>query len=101
MIVKGKLIKLLPEASGINKKTGNEWKKQEFIINTGDEYNPEICISAFREHIETIKNIPINTEIVVSINLYSKHYQDNRYFHNITAWKIEPFNELDEETNPF
>jgi hypothetical protein len=93
--VKGKLIKLLPELKGINKKTGNEWKKQDFIINTGEEYNPEICISAFREHIETINNIPVNSYIEVAINLYSKNYQENKYFHNITAWKIEKVDGLE------
>ena len=96
MIVKGTLKKMLPEISGINK-AGNEWKKQDFVIDTGAQFNPELCISTFKENIDTIKNISIGSYIEVEINLYSKEYND-KYFHNITAWKITV---LDNEETPF
>lgn len=96
MIVKGKLKKLLPEISGINK-AGNEWKKQDFIIDTGAQYNPELCISTFKENIDTIKNISIGSYIEVEINLYSKAYND-KYFHNVSAWKIDV---VEDDKNPF
>jgi len=96
MIVKGKLKKLLPEISGINK-AGNEWKKQDFIIDTGAQFNPELCISTFKENIDVIKNINIGSDLEVELNLYSKPYND-KYFHNIIAWKITV---LDNEQTPF
>tara|TARA_R100001440_G_scaffold171_1_gene502 strand:- start:3484 stop:3774 length:291 start_codon:yes stop_codon:yes gene_type:complete len=96
MIVKGKLKKLLPEISGINK-AGNEWKKQDFIIDTGAQFNPELCISTFKENIDVIKNIKIGSELEIELNLYSKPYND-KYFHNIIAWKITV---LDSQETPF
>ena len=96
MIVKGKLKKLLPEISGINK-AGNQWKKQDFIIDTGAQFNPELCISTFKENIDVIKNINIGSDLEVELNLYSKPYND-KYFHNIIAWKITV---LDNEQTPF
>lgn len=97
MIVKGTLKKMLPEISGISKITGKEWKKQDFVIDTGAQFNPELCISTFKENIDTIKNIPIGSYIEVEINLYSKEYND-KYFHNVQAWKITL---LDNEETPF
>ena len=97
MIVKGTLKKMLPEISGISKITGKEWKKQDFVIDTGAQFNPELCISTFKENIDTIKNISIGSYIEVEINLYSKEYND-KYFHNVQAWKITL---LDNEETPF
>ena len=97
MIVKGTLKKMLPEISGISKITGKEWKKHDFVIDTGAQFNPELCISTFKENIDTIKNIPIGSYIEVEINLYSKEYND-KYFHNVQAWKITL---LDNEETPF
>ena len=40
--IKGKLSRKLSIESGTSK-AGNEWKKQTFILDTGSQYNPEIC----------------------------------------------------------
>ena len=100
MKLKGKLKSILPEQTGTSK-AGKQWTKQEFIIDSGDDYNPEICITAWGETIGAINKTEIGSEIEVSINLYSKPYQDNKYFHNIVAWKIEAAKEEDSNDTPF
>jgi len=87
MKVTGKLVKLLDTETGTSK-TGKEWKKQQFVLETQDEYNPHICITTFGDNIENIKNIKIGTEITAHINVGSKEY-NGRYYHNINLWKIE------------
>ena len=42
----GKLVKTLEIESGTSK-AGKEWKKQSFIIDTGSQFNPEICFNLF------------------------------------------------------
>ena len=91
------IIQLLPPKIIYKFKAGNEWKKQDFIIDTGAQFNPELCISTFKENIDVIKNINIGSELEVELNLYSKPYND-KYFHNIIAWKITV---LDNEQTPF
>ena len=44
--IKGKLVKKLTVETG-TAKTGKEWKKQGFVIDTGAQFNPEVCFSLF------------------------------------------------------
>jgi len=88
MKVNGKLVKFLEVQKGISK-AGKEWMKQEFVLNTGDDYNPEICISVFgKEKVEGLKQFNEGQQLEVSVNVYSREWK-GRYFHSIDAWQIE------------
>tara|TARA_B100000427_G_scaffold305673_1_gene291840 strand:+ start:163 stop:516 length:354 start_codon:yes stop_codon:yes gene_type:complete len=89
--IKGVLSKKLETESGTSK-AGNEWKKQSFIINTGSQYNPEICFQLFgEEKIEMLTHHNEGDQVIVSFNLSSREY-NGRYFHNVDAWRIENIN---------
>ena len=93
--VKGKLSRKLNIESGVSK-AGKEWKKQSFLLDTGSQYNPEICFQLFgEEKIEILKHHNEGDQVEVSFNLSSKEY-NGRYFHNIDAWRIESMNESNE-----
>ena len=86
--VKGTLTRKLEIESGTSK-AGNEWKKQSFLIDTGNQYNPEICFQLFgEEKIEMLNHHDEGSKVEVSFNLSSREY-NGRYFHNIDAWRIE------------
>ena len=86
--IKGKLVKKLSIESGTSQ-AGKEWKKQSFIVDTGSQYNPEICFQLFGdEKINLLKGHAEGNQIEVSFNLSSREY-NGRYFHNIDAWRIE------------
>jgi len=86
--IKGKLSRKLSIESGTSK-AGKEWKKQSFVIDTGSQYNPEICFQLFGEDkIEMLKHYNEGDELDISFNLSSREY-NGRYFHNIDAWRIE------------
>ena len=88
LTITGKLSRKLSIESGTSK-AGNEWKKQTFVLDTGSQYNPEICFQLFgEEKIELLNHYNEGEQIKVSFNLSSKEY-NGRYFHNIDAWKIE------------
>ena len=87
LAITGKLVRLLDIESGTSK-AGKEWKKQSFVIDTGAQYNPEICFNLFgEEKINLLKDINTGEEIEVSFNLSSREY-NGRYFHNVDAWRI-------------
>ena len=46
--VKGKISSKLSVENGTSK-VGKEWKKQSFLVDTGAQYNPEICFQLFGE----------------------------------------------------
>ncbi len=86
--LKGKLSRKLNVESGTSK-AGKEWKKQSFLIDTGAQYNPEICFQLFGEDkIEMLNHHNEGDQVEVSFNLSSREY-NGRYFHNIDAWRIE------------
>ena len=58
------------------------------MIDTGAQFNPEICFSLFGEDkIAMLQGINPGEEIEVSFNLSSREY-NGRYYHNIDAWRI-------------
>ena len=86
--VKGKLSRKLSVESGTSK-AGKEWKKQSFLVDTGAQYNPEICFQLFGDDkIEILNHHNEGDQVEVSFNLSSKEF-NGRYFHNIDAWRIE------------
>jgi hypothetical protein len=46
LAVKGRITKVLSIETGTSK-AGKEWKKQSFVLDTGAQYNPEVCFSLF------------------------------------------------------
>ena len=88
MKISGKLVKLLAKESGTSK-AGKEWTKRNFVINTGSEYNPEVCCQVFgQEKVDALDQFSEGQHLEVSVNVYSREY-NGRYFHNIDAWDIQ------------
>ena len=88
LAITGKLVKALDVESGTSK-AGKEWKKQSFLVDTGVQYNPEVCFQLFGEDkIEMLNHHNEGDQVEVSFNLSSREY-NGRYFRNIDAWRIE------------
>ena len=97
--IKGILTKKF-EVETIEGKEGKIWKKKNFIIDTGSQFNSEICFQLFgEEKVKILDEFQINDSIEVYFNLYSKKF-NNRYFHNIDAWKIEKNTEEQSDNEP-
>ena len=89
--IKGKITKKLDIETGTSK-AGKEWKKTSFVIDTGAEYNPEVCFSLFgEEKIEMLNNFQAGSEVEVHFNVSSREF-NGKYYHNLDAWKIDPVN---------
>ena len=84
MEVTGKLVKVLDLETGISK-AGKEWKKQSILIDTGGDFNNEICVSAFGDKLEQMLKLEVGMEVSVLCNVYSREY-NGRYFHNIDGY---------------
>tara|TARA_R110002050_G_scaffold179539_1_gene312911 strand:+ start:1202 stop:1510 length:309 start_codon:yes stop_codon:yes gene_type:complete len=86
MKVKGKLKEILKKESG-KSKSGKDWEKQSFVIDTGSDFNNLICIDCFGDKIHLMSNLKIGAELEVMINVSSREY-NGKYYHNINAWEI-------------
>ena len=104
--IKGSLIKK-NEKENIENKEGKKWLKQTFLIKTSADYNNQICFQLFgEEKVKLLENYNVGDNIEVFFNISSREY-NNRYYHNIDAWKIVKSKEsplehdLEENSAPF
>lgn len=98
LTIKGTLEKILNPESGISR-SGKEWKKQEFIVETKEQFPRKICFTLFNEKLSLIDQFSEGSEIEVSFNLESREY-NSKWFHNVNAWKIEEISDKIPEHTP-
>lgn len=87
MEITGKIINVLPEVGGTSK-TGNEWKKQEYVLETHDQYPKKVCFQIFGADRIASAAITPGEELKVYFDIESREYQ-GRWYTNINAWKVE------------
>ena len=93
MEITGKVIAVLP-AQGGTSKNGNEWKKQEYVVETHEQYPKKICFQIFGADKIEQSNIKEGEDLKVSIDIDAHEY-NGRWFNNISAWKVERAGEVD------
>ena len=80
------------QIENIENKEGKKWIKQTFLIDTGQDYNNTICFQLFgEEKVKILESFKTGDKIEVFFNISSREY-NNRYYHNIDAWKINLVN---------
>lgn len=87
MEVTGKIIAVLPLQGGVSK-AGNEWKKQEYVLETHDQYPKKVCFQLFGADRIAQAAIQPGEELTVSFDIDSREYQ-GRWYTSINAWKVE------------
>jgi hypothetical protein len=88
MEIKGKINQILKPATGLSK-AGNEWKKQEFVIETSeDQYPKQICFTLFNDKLNLLDGLKPGIEVNVSFSVESREF-NGKWYHNINAWKVE------------
>lgn len=98
--ISGKLVKVLQPQSGTSK-AGKQWVKQSFVIDTGGQYNSELCFNLFGEDkVKLLQGITTNDEIKVLFNLSSREYKGN-YYTSADAWKIDKSSNKAEKLESF
>jgi len=86
--IKGKITKILNVESGTSK-AGKDWKKQNFVIDTGKEYNPEVCFSMFGDDkLEILSKYKEGADVEVHFNVSSREF-NGKYYHNLDCWRID------------
>ena len=83
--IEGKVFKILPEQTGEGK--FGKWIKQEFVIETTDQYPKKVCIAAWGDKTDALKQFKEGEHITVSFNPESRE-QSERWYTELKAWKI-------------
>jgi len=88
MEVEGTIIQIMPLVSGQSARTGNPWRKQEFLLETSAQYPKKIFMSLMGEKIDQFP-LREGDRVRVSVDLESREY-NGRWYSDIRAWKIAP-----------
>ena len=90
MELAGKVIAVLEPRGGVSK-NGNEWKGQEYVIETHDQYPRRMCFDVFGADKIQQFNIQVGEELNVFFDIDAREWQ-GRWFNSIRAWKVERVN---------
>ena len=86
MEVTGKIIVALPEMSGTSK-TGNAWKKREYVLETQDQFPKKVHFDFFGERADQYP-LSVGDTIKLSFDIESREY-NGKWFTSIRGWKAE------------
>lgn len=86
MEVTGKIIHKLDLQSGTSK-TGNAWRKQEYVLETQETYPKKVHFDFFGDRID---QYPLNVgdTVKLSFDIESREYQ-GRWYTSIRGWKAD------------
>jgi len=84
MEIKGKIIQVLPPQSGVSK-SGNTWRKQEYVLETLDSYPKQVKFDFFGERIDENK-MDIGDIVTVQYDIESREF-NGRWYTDIHAYK--------------
>ena len=85
--ITGKIIQIMPATNGVSK-AGKEWTKQEFVIETQEQYPRKVMMSVMGDKVSELKRYAVGNEIKASLNIESREY-NGRWYTDIRAWKLE------------
>lgn len=86
--ITGKLIQKLPMQSGVGASSGKSWQKQQFVIETVEQYPRKICAMLWGDKADQLAHFNIGDMMKVSFDVESREYQ-GRWYTDVKAWKVE------------
>lgn len=78
-------MQVLPLQTGEGR-TGNPWKKQEYILEIPGQYPKKVCFNVWGDKVDTF-GIQPNEELTVSFDVESREY-NGRWYTEVKAWKV-------------
>jgi hypothetical protein len=82
----GKVVAILQEQTGTGK--NGVWVRQDFVVETSEQYPKKICFSAWGDKAAIVKNLTPGTSVKVAFNAESREY-NGRWYTDLRTWKIE------------
>lgn len=99
----GEITKINSVSSG-QSKAGNDWKKVEFVVETKEDYNNIYPLEVFGtgENVSKVDNFveynKVGDTVKALFNVSAREYND-KYYTNLSAWRVENQNNTNNETN--
>lgn len=82
----GKLVQKMPVQGGTSAR--GSWSKQEFIVETQEQYPKKVCISLWGDKLKDLDDVQEGETITVSVNIESREF-NGRWYTDVRAWRIQ------------
>ncbi len=82
----GNLVKVLSEVTGQGK--NGAWVKQEFVLETEDQYPKKACFSAWGDKAADLKTFSLGEKLRVTFSVESREYNE-RWYTDLRAFRID------------
>ena len=83
--ISGEVVQVLEEQSGTGR--NGPWRKQEFILETRDQYPKQICVVQWGEKIDEFA-VQEGEMLTVHVDIQSREYK-GRWYTDVKAWRVE------------
>lgn len=83
--ISGIVLNILPLQSGTSK-AGNQWQKQDFILETGGQYPRKVCICLFGDNVEKFP-LQVGQSVTASVDIESREF-NARWYTDVRAWNV-------------
>lgn len=88
MELKGKIIKVLEERSGVAKASGKPYRVAQYVLETIEQYPKRMMFEVFGEERINQMNIQLGEELTVSFDIDAREY-NSRWYNQIRVWKAD------------
>jgi hypothetical protein len=96
--ITGKIVQIMNATNGTSK-AGKEWTKQEFVIETQEQYPRKVMMSVMGDKVQELKKFSVGMDIKASLNIESREY-NTKWYTDIRAWKIEGMGQQASSSSP-
>lgn len=85
MEIIGKVFQIMDKEKG--KSARGDWSKQQFVIETKDEFPRKVCIMSWNDKVD-LDTISKGDDVKVSVNVESREF-NGKWYTDVKAWKLE------------
>ena len=83
--ISGIVLNILPLQTGTSK-AGNQWQKQDFILETGGQYPRKVCVCLFGDNVDK-SPLQVGQSVTASVDIESREF-NARWYTDIRAWNV-------------
>lgn len=88
MDFEGKVIQFLGETSGTSK-TGNPWKKKEWVVETFGQYPKKVKIQCMNARADAL-NLEPGRDYIISVDLESREF-NGRWYTDVNVFRVQDY----------
>lgn len=83
--ISGIVLSILPLQSGTSK-AGNQWQKQDFILEKQGQYPRKVCVCLFGDNVEKFP-LKVGQSVTASVDIESREF-NGRWYTDVRAWNV-------------